>query len=257
MKILVAGASYTGRFLAAHFKEHEVHFLSRSDVKAEGLRPYKEGEDYDLVVDTVPALETGLPYTGPFNKARRLIHISSTSVLPEDFQADASTDLPVFDETTPPAPGHERGARRLALENLIRKEYPEACAIRCGGIYGPDRGLVQQFMRGDFSRAETRNRMVSRIHVYDLCQLILACARDSAPPLVHGVDLQPSLNAEVFSYLEGELGISIPGTWRTEKPSGRAVRSLFAGRLIAWRYPTFREGFADAIAAFKAGGKPL
>lgn len=254
MKILVAGASYTGRFLAAHFLEHEIHFLSRSNVEAEGLLAYNENDLYDAVLDTVPALPSGLPYAEVFQQAGRLIHLSSTSVLPERFSASTAEGLPVLDESTLPAPETERGARRLVLEERIRSEYPQACIIRCGGIYGPDRGLVQQFLRGDFSRAES-NRMVSRIHVYDLCQLILACVDQNTPPLVHGVDLKSSLNAEVFSFLEEALGISVPGPWRGQGPSGRAVRSLFAQQLVSYRYPTFREGFADAIAAFRGGGR--
>lgn len=229
--------------------------MSREDRSASGLLPFDNKLAYDAVLDTVPALDSGLPYGEIFADARRLIHLSSTSVLPEEFSAPEESGLPVFDETCKPNPQSERGARRLLLEEEIQSRFRRAIVIRCGGIYGPDRGLVTHFVNGDFRRSETKNRMVSRIHVYDLCQLVLACAREESPPnLVHGVDLRSALNREVFSFLEEELGIQVPGTWRTELPSGRAVKSLYAPAMIAYRFPTYIEGFRDSILKLRASG---
>ena len=230
--------------------------MSREDRSALGLLPYDSALEYDAVVDTVPALDSGLPYADIFARAGRLIHLSSTSVLPENFSAPDASGLPVLDETCKPSPQSERGARRLALEEEIQSRFKGAVVIRCGGIYGPNRGIVSHFLEGDFRRAETKNRMVSRIHVYDLCQLIVACARaEEPPPLIHGVDERPSLNREVFTFLENELGVSVPGSWRTEDASGRAVKSLYAASLIAYRFPTYREGFLDSIEKLRASGK--
>lgn len=259
MKLLFAGASYTGRYLARNFG-HEVHFLSRGDVRESGLLPFgAHGEslsDYDVLVDTVPALESGLAYPELYAAAKRLIHLSSTSVFAEDFRADRPEDLPVFNEESPAAPQTSRGQKRLDLEKEILRVKPDAVILRCGGIYGPDRGLIEHFRQGDFRRADTNNRMVSRIHVHDLSSLILSCAaKSSVPQLVCAVDPHPALNSEVFSFLEQQLEISVPGSWRQEKPSGRRVVSLHCGRLIEFRFPSYREGFADTIARLRAAGK--
>lgn len=120
MKILVLGASFTGEYLADHFPEHQVWFLSRraAELAAAGRNIYPETEPeqgapreaasigFDAIMDTVPAIprdpvgatdaqvaadEAAIldpPYHAQIAQLLRddpglpYIHISSTSVFP-------------------------------------------------------------------------------------------------------------------------------------------------------------------------------
>ena len=272
MRILCLGASFTGRYLARNFPEHRVEFLSRDPaaVRAEGLSAFVPGQasqdgTFDLILDCLPALPDAHgqrpaphPYTeivGSLLAAApgRVIHVSSTSVYPAG--ADALVDVddaPRYDETVPPAPPEERGQARLRLEEQLKAAWPGLLIIRASGIYGPTRCLALGFQNGDFRRARSAgNKLVSRIHVHDLCRLALALAMTADPPaIVNAVDRRPTANREVFSYLEERLEITLPGEeWRTGAPSGRAIASRHTESLLGgtYRFPTYREGFEHAL----------
>ncbi len=278
MRVLVLGASYTGRYLARYSgmqagaartdperqvveelgRVREVSFLTRHTegvLARDPIRLWEQGWPVDLILDTVPALVDGRPaYHATVQKAlsesnARYVHVSTTSVYPEASPAGS------VDERTPPHPATPGVALRLQLEEAIREAYPGARILRSTGIYGPGRALPLSFLRGDFRRAETGNRIVSRIHVADLVRLALAMSRPDAPDLVNGVDEQPSENRATFSFLESLLGLQVPGAWDKGPPVGRAVRSLHARRLLGrYIYPTFREGFADVVSRARLDG---
>ena len=257
MRVLCLGFSYTGRALSWLAP---VYFLSRTPerVRSAGYRTFPEkepGPPIDMILDCVPATGQDLPYQSTVKRIllefphTRYVHISSTSVLPNGASEDSAA-TPVFDETTAPAPDEKRGGARLKLERDVVERYgSRASILRSGGIYGPGRSLIERFARADFSRSTTGNRIVSRIHVADLARLALKLgeARESLP-LVHGVDLRPSPNREVFVYLEQRLGIQIPGTWREDPLTGRRIVSLTAARLLGrYMYPDYRSGFEDCL----------
>lgn len=279
MRILCLGGSYTGMYLARNFPEAEVTFVARDPERltAGGLSAFADPADavesagvpVDLVLDTVPTVkEAGaihLPYraaleplmAGP-NRAGQgrptLVHLSSTSVYPSDFTAEREDDLPTQDEDTAPGPDSDRAKDRLLLEQAITAAYADARILRCGGIYGPGRCVATRFRDGDFARAGSGNRMVTRIHVHDLCRLILAFGKaDPGIPAttVNAVDDRPSSNREVFAHLESVLGITVPGDWRDESPVGRRVITRFSSGLLGgqYRFPTYKEGFAHCLKA--------
>ncbi len=273
MRFLCLGASYTGKTLAREFHEHDVYFVSREkdSLGPAGLRPFDAAWPlrFDCVLDTLPALSDarGLrPAPHPYRALvddllmagqppPRIIHISSTSVYPggggdSGRGKDPGQGLEVVDETTPAAPDAERGRARLKLEEQLRSFWPGLIVVRAGGIYGRGRCLALSVRDGDFSRADPGNRMVSRIHVIDLCRIVIALASAPNPPaLVNAVDRAPVPNAEVFAWLEDRLNMRIPGDWRGRPPVGRAVRTLYTEALLAgnYRFATYREGFEDAL----------
>jgi nucleoside-diphosphate-sugar epimerase len=273
VRILCLGASFTGRYLARNFPEHQVDFLSRDPdaVRAEGLSAFTPGQSgqsqtYDLILDCLPALPDAngkRPAPHPYMEivgsllegasAPRVIHISSTSVYPAgiDSVTDAE-DAPRFDESVTPVPPEERGQARLRLEEGLIAAWPGLLIIRASGIYGPARCLALSFQKGDFRRARSAgNKLVSRIHVHDLCRLALALSTaDDPPAIVNAVDRRPTANREVFSFLEERLGITLPGAdWRGDAPSGRAIASRYTETLLGgtYRFPTYREGFEHAL----------
>ena len=273
MKILCLGAGYTSTYLARMFsREVAVFFLSRNpeSVRSEGLNLFDPEDiaDYDIVLDTMPAVDNGAgsirepAYRDVSEKILQsnldafYLHISSTSVYPGGGQIASPQDVLVFDENTPANPVEYRGEKRLRLEEIVQKNYPKNKILRSAGIYGPGRSLVERFMTGDFGRAGSGNRLVSRIHVHDLCRLIMAMValkKEDALNLVNGVDLEPTENKVIFEWMEEELKLNIPGSWRDENPTGRKIKSLYGETLLGgrYRYPSFREGFRAIIAQKK------
>lgn len=269
MRLLALGLSYTIRRFAREFPETQIRILSRDPaaLAAAGLQSYAPGEPIDAVLDCVPAIETASGLADPpyraqldelFGRAGPLpfVHISSTSVLPPGQTAERVEDLPQYDETCAPAPTEKRGALRLALEERMRALYPHVRILRSAGIYGPGRSVPERFRRGDFSRADSGNTVVSRIHADDLARLAHALLNyadedDAAPRLVHGVDEKPTANAEIFLFLESELGVVIPGDWRSAPPTGRRIASRYARALLGGRYlyPDYRAGFRALLQA--------
>jgi hypothetical protein len=269
LRVLCLGGSYTGMYLARNFPEAQVTFLARDPERlvADGLAVMDPestpgDEPVDLVLDTVPTVKHDgkliLPYqtvleplmTGPNWPV--FLHISTTSVYSSDFTAEREDDLPTQDERTPAGPDSDRAKDRLLLEQLVTATYAEARILRSGGIYGPGRCVATRFRDGDFARAGAGNRMVTRIHVHDLCRLILAFGKaDVGLPVstVNAVDERSSSNRDTFGHLEGLLGITVPGDWRTAAPQGRSVVSQYAAGLLGgeYRFPTFKEGFADCL----------
>ena len=272
MRIICLGGSYTGRYLARNFSgEAAVTFLTRNPerLRAEGFSavaandlPAAFDSPESLILDTVPTFrrygKLHLPYRSTLSSLAEgasrpvYLHLSTTAVYPSGFTAQRGEDLPTHDEDTTPGPESARAKDRLLLEEAIIDTYAGARILRCGGIYGPDRCLATRFSKGDFSRAKTGNRMVTRIHVHDLCRLILSFGR--AQPrieanLVNAVDRRPSSNRETFEHLEGVLGITVPGDWRKEAPKGRMVASKYADGLLGghYRFPTYMEGFAACL----------
>ncbi len=271
MRVLCLGGGYTSTYLAHNFHEVDVTFLTRNPERliTGGLRVFQPAGGtvaadvtIDLVLDTVPTVKRDgkirLPYRsalaplmdGPDRPV--FLHLSTTSVYPSNFTAECEDGLPTQDEDTPTGPNSDRAKDRLVLEQAIISTYAEARILRCGGIYGPGRCVATRFRDGDFSRAGSGNRMVTRIHVHDLCRLILAfgaAGADIGTATVNAVDERSSSNRETFGHLETVLGFTVPGEWRTAQPVGRRVVSRYTAGLLdgGYRFPTYREGFADCL----------
>ncbi len=267
--VLCLGVGFTSAYLERNFGGVcDVFFLSRrpEELQARGMQAVTQDvfPIVDLILDTTPAAEQGgLAYPEQMfrifqeNREAVYIHISTTSVY------GGGEEGPVYtvDESTPPAPDLTSSQRRLQRETRILSDYERTFVIRAGGIYGPGRSLGESFRAGDFSRLETGNRMVSRIHVHDLCALALGwmSARRGKSPgqqtavrVVNGVDEYSAPNKEVFEFLESELKIQLPDTgrpWRSEPAAGRRVESLHARSFLpeGFRFPSYREGFRSCL----------
>ena len=271
MKILCLGASFTGTYMASNFgNDNTIKFLTRqpSLVKNRGffaIDPVSSHEidTPDLILDTIPPIqeESGrfsLPYGNIVDRLMSskqdviYIHISSTSVYPSNFTSSTEIDVPVIDEDNLAKPDTKRGESRLKLEDKILKRYDNSRIIRAGGIYGPHRSLIGRFIAGDFSRVSADNKMVSRIHVRDLCRIIMSFGKINPgvnTNIVNGVDTKPSTNHETFSYIEKLTRAPLPVSLQTETVLGRKITSKYAMTLLNNEYvfPTFKEGFLDCI----------
>lgn len=142
----------------------------------------------------------------------------------------------------------------------------QASILRVSGIYGPGRGhLFRQFVAGKLAAPTASNRWLNMVHRDDVAAAIHAVLRnDGAPGATYNVtDNEPVLANDFLGWV-GEQLQTRPSDPRVEpagiRPGKRAeTHKRVSNRLLrdttGWEpvYPTFREGYADAIRAVEAG----
>ena len=159
------------------------------------------------------------------------------------------------DEDSVTRPTRWNGELLLAAESLVRACGVPAVVLRLGGIYGPGRTRLVDRVRSGAARIQAEPHFGNRIHREDaagaLAHLALA---PQGHDLYLGVDGQPSDEADVLRWLAGELGVaSKPAVGAEDAPGPRAgSKRCRNDRLCAsgykFRYPSFREGYAELIA---------
>jgi len=271
-RILCLGQSFTGAYLASEFPV-EVRFLSRSQWDSlDGFQP-------DIILDTVPSVEAGGEIKNPLYRMEvesfdvPFIHISSTSVYPGSEDGLLEVDeLSVTGES-------EKCRRRLLVEEAILKFRPDALIVRAGGLYGPGRSLPLFLAQGRGRFFERGNEIISRIHVHDLCRIVLAAGarlaagKGSFPgfqrdQLINAVDPNPSSVEETRVYLQEfyqkpeirevlqKEGLQAPEEMPAPaQVSGqRLVKSRYTESLIGrFRFPDFKAGFLDSMVRKRVG----
>lgn len=173
------------------------------------------------------------------------------------------------DETTAPAPGQPRSARRLAAEGAWRAAAAGRFALdlfRVAGIYGPGRSAFDDLRAGQARRTHKPGHAFGRIHVDDIARAVLA-AMDRPPPtarVLHLNDDEPAESAVVVEHAAGLLGMAPPplvdyaaaaagmsemarSFWSENRRVSSAGTKAVLG--IEWRYPSYREGLAAILAA--------
>ncbi len=191
----------------------------------------------------MPAL---LEMLRPFDPCR-VLYISTTGVYGA---------AQVVDEYTTPEPNTERDRLRLATENLLASAGWPALILRPAAIYGPGRGVHTSARTGIFRPPPGGDRIVSRIHVDDLADQVLAGLRadiTGAFPIADEEACPSSTVAALaFSLLDVPFETGERGeTPRDERKSGRRVDGSAYRRLLGLplRYPTYREGVPACLAA--------
>ncbi|HBS05978.1 MAG TPA: hypothetical protein DEA96_13505 [Leptospiraceae bacterium] len=271
-RILCLGRSFTGGYLASEFPV-KVRFLSRSDSDSlDGFEP-------DMILDTVPAVEEEGKLQNPLYRTEiasfqvPYVHISSTSVYP-----GSEKGLLEVDELS--ATGNsEKCMRRLLVEQAILEHRPDALIVRAGGLYGPGRSLPLFLAQGRGRFFERGDEIISRIHVHDLCRIVLAAGarvmdgEGSFPgfqreQLINAVDPNPSSVEETRAYLQEfyqkreirealqKEGLQAPAEMPApaKVPGQRLVKSRYAEQLIGrFRFPDFKAGFWDSMLRQRVG----
>ncbi len=180
------------------------------------------------------------------------------------------------DESTPPAPGSERTARRVAVEQDWAR-FAGRMAVdlfRVAGIYGPGRSALEDVRAGTARRVIKPGHEFGRIHRDDIARAVLAAAgqgRRSGLRVLHLVDDEPAETAAVIEEAARLLGVAPPAAvpfeqavltmnpmarsfWAENRKVGNAKTKAALG--IAWLYPTYREGLRGILAA-SVGGAPV
>lgn len=185
------------------------------------------------------------------NPLPRVLLTSSTGVYG---QMDGSW----VDEATALAPQSEKSKILRRAERLVLDSHVPAIVVRLGGIYGPGRQrLIDNVRAGKVECVDGLPQYTNRIHRDDIAGVITHLARLESPEHLYlGVDSLPAERCEVFRWLAEHLGVTAP---RTRPPTADDARQsnkrCSNGRLLAsgyeFRFPTYREGYADVLAQLR------
>lgn len=184
-------------------------------------------------------------------RPRRVVMISSTSVYGQRRGEH-------IDEDSPTHPTRFRGETLLASERLLAASGLGSVVVRLGGIYGPGReSLIDRAQAGKLQlrRAE---HFTNRIHRDDAAGLLRYLLFHPSPESLYlGVDDEAAEEAELYTWLAKELGVAAPkeeaeGTatdHRRQVGSKRCSNRRLRESGYSFRYPTYRDGYAELIRA--------
>ncbi len=225
MKLLLMGAGYVGMALLDYLQSqsHEIFITTTSQERIESLKPYGEvvflhpTDDNSLkeLIDSCDAMvvlvapkdsqsyeETYLTTAKKISSACKdrqkpfyLLYTSSTSVC----QGSQSEWV---NEQTPLNPQSENAKILLATEQVYLHCNAIACILRLGGIYGPNRELIDRARR--FSGKEmpgTGNEPTNNIHLDDILAAIAFCLDHSLKGIYHLVEDDHPTRKELYSNL--------------------------------------------------------
>ena len=186
-------------------------------------------------------------------------YVSATSVYPD-------TPDGFCYEDTPTGPATARGRARVEAEqrwlDLLGTEI-----FRAAGIYGPGRSPFDALRDGTSRIIEHRGQVFNRIHVDDICRIIIAAMnRPRRGRIVNLADEKPAAQGDVVRHAAGLLGVSPPEPQSLEEAdlsamarsfyvSRRRVGSKVIGPELGVRllYPDYESGLAAILEAETAG----
>ncbi|WP_372611761.1 SDR family oxidoreductase [Aquicoccus sp.] len=167
------------------------------------------------------------------------------------------------DESTPLAPGTERGRQRVMAEAQWQATGLPLHVFRLAGIYGPGRGPFSKVRRGTARRIIKPGQVFSRIHVDDIAQVLAASIARPDPGAVYNVcDDDPAPPQDVLAHAAELLGLPLPPEEDfSEAEMTPMARSFYAeskrvrnDRIkdelgVRLLYPSYREGLPALLSA--------
>ncbi len=210
---------------------------------AEVIAPLAKGAD--VVVSFPPDGSTDAVLAPACLESKSIVYVSSTVV----YGMEAGT----IDDTTPTAEDNQPARLRIEAERIWRSL--DANVLRAPAIYGPSRGLHRRLQDGSYRLPGDGTRISSRIHVDDLCTLILAVLNAGLKQQTWVVgDALPTSHNEVVSWLCDKLHLDKPPSVPLEEVhyTQRANRKIDGSRIlqelgVRLKYPTYKEGFTACL----------
>ncbi|HEX4262958.1 MAG TPA: SDR family oxidoreductase [Verrucomicrobiae bacterium] len=207
----------------------------------------------NLIEWLAPNRQAGVP---------RFVYTSSTSVYGQN-------DGSIVNEQSPAEPAMETArvlleAEKVLLEGARDRNFP-AMILRVAGIYGPERGhWFKQFLKGEARLNGSGERFLNMIHRDDVIGGVIAVLERGRPgDIYNAVDDEPVSQRDFFSWLAAATSLPMPaGAPTTPEARKRGVtnkrvsnRKLKADLGYSFKFPTFREGYAEPIRKLENGGK--
>lgn len=277
-RTLIVGCGYVGSVLAAELvaEGQAVFGLRRSDaplpdgvarVRADVSRPIAAGvlpSELDAVVYAVAAKSRdeavyraayvdGLGHVLDALLAagavpRRVVFTSSTAVYGQHGGE-------WVDEAAPTQPKAFSGRILLEAEARLAEAPIETVSLRLGGIYGPGRtSRLRAVAQGKVSVRAGAPHYTNRIHRDDAASAIKHLLHvPTLPAIVLGVDDEPADERVVIEWMAAALGAAPPRVVAPEEAtppragSKRCRNTLLRSLGYAFRYPTFRDGYATLL----------
>ena len=186
----------------------------------------------------------------------RYIHFSSSGLYGDDPDDDTW-----IDEDTPVALHDQPMQGVLTDEDAVDTSTfaePSTTILRLAPVYGPGKGVRARLRKGDYRLLDDGQHAISRIHVDDVVQIVLA-AEERAPHRSKYLvaDDRPTTQLEYASWLCERMGLPLPPSrpqFAPGKPKfphrNRSIRNTRVKEElgITLRYPTFVEGEAQIEA---------
>jgi len=183
------------------------------------------------------------------DRVRHVFFTSSTSVYAQD-------DGQRVDESSPTAPAGFRGRRMLEAERVLAASGFAATSLRLGGIYGPGRQRLVETVRAGRATLRPAPHFANRIHRDDAAGALahsIELVQGGRPPpaVLLGVDDEPADEADVLRWIATQLGVAAPtmGSGEAKVSGKRCSNARLRATGYRFRYPTFREGYAESISA--------
>lgn len=187
------------------------------------------------------------------NFSGRFIHVSSTSVYPQE-------DGNWVNENSPTNPKEGSGPTILEAEKAISVMIPTTIILRFAGIYGPGRLIRSKALLSGEPIVCDPDRWLNLIHVEDGASATLsALVCQTWEPVVNICDDEPAKRRDFYDTLAGLLGaappryqLPEPGTpaMAHEGSNRRISNTLMKARILpALKFPTFRQGLSDCVKA--------
>ena len=182
------------------------------------------------------------------------------SPLPKVAEKRTKVRAPLLTPRRSPPRCDEATARRVGSGTEVGapllKNLP-AVILRVAGIYGPGRGYwFQQYLRGEATMPEGGKRILNMIHRDDLAGIIIAALKQGQPgEIYNAVDDEPVAQIDFFRWLSQTLRREMPpfaaATQEPARKRGFTEKRVSNEKLrtqlgYAFKYPTFRQGFAAA-----------
>ena len=182
-------------------------------------------------------------------------YVSATSVYPDRPDGFCYEDTPTY-------PATKRGRARVIAEarwqELLGTEL-----FRAAGIYGPGRSPFDSLRDGTARIIEHRGQLFNRIHVDDICRVIIAAMnRPRRGRIVNLADEKPAAQGDVVRHAAGLLGVAPPEPQSLDEAdlsamarsfyvSRRRVGSKVIGPELGVRllYPDYESGLAAILEA--------
>lgn len=169
------------------------------------------------------------------------------------------------DEQSPAEPSGFSGILMHQAEQVLLKHQFPGSVVRFSGIYGPGReGLIRQVSEGRIAPA-TPVMYSNRIHRDDcagvLAHLIEVALKDEPlKPIYLGTDSEPSPLHDVMAWIAAQLKVEATEIMQSplrRRASKRCSNALLLESGYEFRYPTFREGYAQVLreGGFLPAGK--
>ena len=168
------------------------------------------------------------------------------------------------DEASELQPSTKRGQLRQLAEGQWREIADLPLHIfRLAGIYGPGRGPFAKVRNGTAQRIIKKDQVFSRIHVDDICRIIIAAmAKPRSGRIINLADHKPAPQGDVVRHAAGLIGMEPPTPQKLEDANlSPMAQSFYVSRRrvgsriikpelgIDLLYPDYETGLAAILAA--------